>query len=130
VQGVPAHRQLFSFGVLVLLRLFLPIAGVRDYACGYRAIRAGLVQRAVRTFGARLFELRQWGFICTAELLWRLHRLGARCVEIPFELRYDLKESVSRMRAGRTIAGYGLLVWRSWGGPLPRTGSRSGHSPA
>lgn len=122
VRGVPPHRKLFSYGVLVLLRFFLPIAGVRDYACGYRAIRAPFVRRAVATFGDGLFELRDWGFICTAELLWRLHLLGARCAEVPFELRYDLKESVSRMRAGRTIAGYGLLVWHSRVGRRARVG--------
>lgn len=115
VVGVPPHRRLFSFGVLVLLRLFLPIRGVRDYACGYRAIRADLVKRAVRSYGDRLFELHQWGFICTAELLLKLSALGARCTEIPFVLRYDFKESVSRMRVGRTVAGYALLVWKGRG---------------
>jgi dolichol-phosphate mannosyltransferase len=113
VVGVPAHRRLFSYGVFMLLRVLMPIPGVRDYACGYRAIRARLVRQAVRQFGDQLFELRQWGFICTAELLWKLRTLGARCSEIPFELRYDLKESPSRMRAMRTIAGYGLLAWKS-----------------
>jgi dolichol-phosphate mannosyltransferase len=122
VIGVPLHRQIFSYGVLVLLRLFLPIRGVRDYACGYRAVRAPLVRQAVREFGNDLFHLRSWGFICTAELLWKLHVLGARCAEVPFVLRYDLKESVSRMRAGRTIAGYGLLVWNAWRQPNRRAG--------
>ncbi len=113
VHGVPWHRQVYSWGVLVLLRTLLPIAGVRDYACGYRAVRAQTIRAAVERYGDRLFELRQWGFICTAELLCKLHSVGARCAEIPFALRYDLKESVSRMRAGRTIAGYGLLIWNS-----------------
>ncbi len=113
VMGVPAHRRLFSYGVLVLLRLCMPIAGVRDFACGYRAIRGSILRDTVRAFGERLFELRDWGFICTAELLWKLHTRGARCTEVPFVLRYDMKESVSRMRAARTIAGYGLLVWKS-----------------
>ncbi len=111
VHGVPWHRQVYSWGVLVLLRLLLPIPGVRDYACGYRAIRVKTIRAAVERYGERLFELRQWGFICTAELLWKLHTVGARCAEIPFALRYDLKQSVSRMRVGRTIAGYGLLIW-------------------
>lgn len=113
VVGVPPHRQLFSYGVLVLLRLLYPIPGVRDYACGYRAVRAASIRRAVANFGERLFDLREWGFICTAELLCKLHMVGARCAEVPFVLRYDLKESVSRMRAMRTISGYGLLVWKS-----------------
>jgi dolichol-phosphate mannosyltransferase len=113
VVGVPVHRKLFSYGVYALLRLFLPIAGVRDYACGYRAIRGRLVKDALARYGERLIELRQWGFICTAELLVKLATLGARCVEVPFVLRYDLKESVSRMHARRTIAGYALLIWKS-----------------
>ena len=113
VVGVPAHRRLFSYAVFVLLRVLMPIPGVRDYACGYRAVRARLVRQAVQHFGEQLLELRQWGFICTAELLWKLSTLGARCTEVPFELRYDLKESPSRMRALRTIAGYGLLAWKS-----------------
>lgn len=117
VVGVPLHRRLFSFGVLLLLRLFMPIPGVRDYACGYRAVRVGVLARAFERFGERLFELRRWGFICTAELLWKLRVVGARCGEVPFALRYDLKESTSRMRAVRTIGGYGLLVWKSWVAP-------------
>jgi dolichol-phosphate mannosyltransferase len=113
VLGVPLHRRMFSYGVLVLLRLCMPIAGVRDFACGYRAVRGRVLRETLRTFGERLFELRDWGFICTAELLWKFHACGARCTEVPFVLRYDMKESVSRMRAFRTIAGYGLLVWKS-----------------
>jgi dolichol-phosphate mannosyltransferase len=117
VVGVPPHRRLFSIGVLLLLRVLMPIPGVRDYACGYRAIRARALAAAFDRFGERLLELRQWGFICTAELLWKLRAVGARCGEIPFALRYDLKESTSRMHAARTIGGYGLLVWKSWVAP-------------
>jgi dolichol-phosphate mannosyltransferase len=127
VVGVPLHRRLFSFGVFWLLRVCMPIPGVRDYAVGYRAIRARVLKAAFARFGERLFELRQWGFICTAELLWKLRVVGARCGEVPFDLRYDLKESVSRMRTGRTISGYGLLVWKRWVTPDWRPG-RAGSS--
>jgi dolichol-phosphate mannosyltransferase len=112
VRGVPQHRELFSSGAYWLLQTSLRIPGVRDYACGYRAIRASIIQAALRRFGGRLIELREWGFICTAEVLWKLSRCGARCDEIPFVLRYDLKASPSKMRAARTIAGYGLLAWQ------------------
>lgn len=111
--GVPPHRRLYSAGVRVLLRLFLPIPNVRDFACGYRAIRVSVLRRAIQEFGDAFIELRRWGFICTAEVLWKLHLVGARCTEVPFVLRYDLKESPSRMRALRTIAGYALLVLQS-----------------
>lgn len=116
VVGVPAHRLLYSAGVRVLLRALLPIKNVRDYACGFRAVRRPIVQAAIQQFGDDLIELKEWGFICTAEVLVKLHLVGARCSEVPFTLRYDMKESASRMHAARTIAGYGLLVWhaRRW----------------
>jgi len=64
VVGVPPHRQLFSYGVLVLLRLLYPIPGsrlrLRLPPCG--ALRFGA---PVANFGERLFDLREWGFICT-----------------------------------------------------------------
>jgi len=119
VIGVPLHRRLFSFGVYALLRLLMPIPGVRDYACGYRALRARVVRRAVERYGDRLCDMRRWGFICTAEVLWKLSTVGARCTEIPFVLRYDLKQSASRMNAWRTIGGYGVLAWRSRFGRAP-----------
>ncbi|GIW39935.1 MAG: dolichol-phosphate mannosyltransferase [Candidatus Binatia bacterium] len=120
VVGVPAHRELFSRGANALLRLFLRIPGVRDYACGYRAVRVEVLRRAVFRFENELLSLRGWGFICTAELLWKLHLVGARCCEIPFVLRYDWKAGTSKMRPVRTICGYGLLALRSLGGRAER----------
>ncbi len=120
VRGVPRYRELFSTGAYMVLQSALHIPGVRDYACGYRAMRAAIIQAALRRFGGRLIELREWGFICTAEVLWKLSRCGARCAEIPFVLRYDLKASPSKMRALRTIAGYGLLAWKGVGARLTR----------
>lgn len=130
VQGVPRHRRLLSYGVLLVLRFLMPIPGVRDYACGYRVIRTHLLRKAMRECGEDLLQLRDWGFICTAELLWRLHAFGARCAEVPFRLRYDLKESTSRMRIGRTIAGYGLLIFRSRTGRMAPAGQRDRNSRA
>jgi len=112
VAGVPPRRQLFSFGANWLLRAFLRIPGVRDYACGFRCFRADLLQRAVHKLENRLLELRDWGFICTAELLWKFSLFGARCVEVPFTLRYDRKQGPSKMQPLRTILGYGLLIWK------------------
>lgn len=114
VKGVPAHRLVYSAGVRALLRMLLPIPNVTDYACGYRAVRIDIIRSALARFGESLIELREWGFICTAELLWKFHLAGARCSEVPFVLRYDMKESVSRMRTMRTVTGYGLLVWSGW----------------
>ncbi len=122
VIGVPAHRLLYSAGVRALLKMLLPIPNVHDYACGYRAVTTPIVRKALELFGEELIELRDWGFICTAEVLWKLHLAGARCSEVPFTLRYDMKESVSRMPTSRTVTGYALLIrngWRSRSKALP-----------
>ena len=43
------------------------------------------------------------GFACMLDILLRLHTLGARIEEVPLVLRYDLKESPSKLRVLRTI---------------------------
>lgn len=111
--GVPRHRQLLGRGGSLVLQVATGIPGVREFSCCYRAIRVGALRRALDHFGRDLIALRRWGFVCTAELLWKLHLSGARCSEVPFVLRYDRKQSESRMRSLRTLAGYGVLVWQN-----------------
>ncbi|MCX6355065.1 MAG: glycosyltransferase [Candidatus Aureabacteria bacterium] len=113
VQGVQWSRKLFSLGANLLCRTFLRIKNVRDYACGFRAFRASLVKECVRRYGDDFLEIRGFGFICAVEAIVKASALGARFAEVPFELRYDLKEGKSKMRAGRTIMGYFLLIWKS-----------------
>jgi dolichol-phosphate mannosyltransferase len=106
--GVPPHRAVLSAGVGLMLRLRFGLPGVRDYSCGYRAYRAGLLQRALAAYGGRLIESR--GFVVMTELLVKLAHFGPRIVEVPLDLRYDRKAGESKMPAGRTIAGYLRLM--------------------
>ncbi len=108
--GVPPHRMLLSAGVGWLLRLRFGLPGVRDYSCGYRAYRAGLLQQAVVAYGPRLIE--SAGFVVMTELLVKLARFRPRIVEVPLDLRYDRKAGRSKMPAARTILGYLRLVAR------------------
>ncbi len=48
------------------------------------------------------------------ELLLRLRWVGARAAEIPYTLRYDLKEGVSKMRIMRTIRRYFTVIGKYW----------------
>jgi len=108
--GLSAPRRLFSRGASLLLRLFFPIPGVRDYTCGYRAYRGGFLQRALDHYGPRLIE--EQGFTCMAEILIKMGRLGARVREVPLVLRYDRKEGPSKMKVARTIGRYLALIAR------------------
>jgi dolichol-phosphate mannosyltransferase len=102
VHGVPLRRRLYSRVMSMLFQLAFPVRGVRDYSCGFRAYRAGLLQLAYNTYGDEFIT--EQGFACMVEILFQLNRLGvARFAEVPFVLRYDLKPTETKMRVGKTI---------------------------
>jgi dolichol-phosphate mannosyltransferase len=109
--GVPWPRRLLSRAGSLLFRVFLPIDGVRDFTCGYRAYRAEVIQRALAEHGARLVD--QDGFQCMVDLLLKLRGRGLVFGEVPVVLRYDLKQGASKMKVARTAAStLALLVRR------------------
>ncbi len=102
VHGVPLMRRLYSFVMSVLFQAAFPVRGVRDYSCGYRAYRAGLLQRAYDTYGDRFIT--EQGFACMVEILFQLsHLTPVTFSEVPFVLRYDLKPTETKMRVLRNI---------------------------
>lgn len=109
VHGVPRHRQVLSFGANLWGLLFFRLPGVRDYACGYRAVRARVLRELVDRYGDRILELSSYGFICSVEMLVKLGDVTRRFAEVPMVLRYDRKEGVSKMNAYRTTLGYFAL---------------------
>lgn len=110
--GLSWLRHVFSRGASLLLRLFFPIPGVRDYTCGYRAYRGAILKRAFATYQDRFIE--ESGFTCMAEILIKLRRLAVRAGETPLVLRYDLKSGATKMKVTRTIGRYGVLIARNW----------------
>lgn len=98
--GVPLFRRLTSLGASFLFRVFLPVPGVRDYTCGFRAYRADLLRRAGEKWGALVTED---GFAAMVEWLVKVSALSPRVLEIPLVLRYDRKPTPSKMPVARTI---------------------------
>ena len=92
------------------MRLLFPVPNVRDFSCGFRAYRAQVIQDAVSVFGNNFIQLRGLGFTSTLEMVVKLHLLGCRCAEVPFVLRYDLKESASKMVGSITTLGYLMMA--------------------
>lgn len=107
VVGVPWFRRILSRGAEAVFRVLLPVSGVRDYTCGFRAYRGSLLKdiEPDRLIG-------EDGFASQAEILIRLARRGARVREVPLILRYDRKTGVSKMRIGRTVRRTLSLAWR------------------
>jgi dolichol-phosphate mannosyltransferase len=101
VVGLSGFRRLMSFGARLIYQAVFPIRGVRDYTCGFRAYRAGILSKAFDRYGDKLVTER--GFASMAEILLKLARIGARMSETPMVLRYDLKGGASKMNVPRTV---------------------------
>lgn len=117
--GVDAYRGFISRCANMFMSLVFGIPNVRDYSCGFRAYRGSVIQDAVRIFGNNFVQLRGLGFTSTLEMIVKLHLLGCRCAEVPFVLRYDQKQSPSKMVGSITTIGYvimGVLYHWPFGG--------------
>jgi dolichol-phosphate mannosyltransferase len=117
--GVSAYRAFVSRGANLFMRFFFPIRGLREYSCGFRGYRAETVKEAIAFFGNNFIQLKGLGFTCTLEKLVKFKIIGARFGEVPFVLRYDQKQSSSKMVSSVTTLGYlimTLLYHWPWGG--------------
>lgn len=110
--GLSRFRRILSGGASFLLKLFFHIPGVRDYTCGYRMYRVSRLQQAREVYGDDFITERN--FVCMAEILIKLSKIGAKVDEVGLVLRYDLKGGASKMPFVRTILKYLLIIWR-WG---------------
>lgn len=114
VVGVPLYRNLLSQASLVLFKLALPIRGVRDYTCGYRAYRVEPLADAMFDYGDRFVS--EQGFSCMVDVLLKLRGRGLVMGEAPMILRYDQKPGASKMRVLRTVwQTLSLIVRRRMG---------------
>jgi len=109
--GVPFIRRIYSRGARFLFTLFLRLPDVRDYTCGYRAYRAGLIRKALEEYGDRIISRN--GFACTDDLLVHLAIFTDRISEIPFVLRYDNKIGKSKLPLLVTIVETLRLLFHS-----------------
>ena len=109
-RGVSAYRAFISRCANLFMKVVFPIDGLWDFSCGFRAYRARVIIDAVRVFGDEFVQLRGLGFTSTLEMVVKLKLLGCRFAEVPFVLRYDLKESGSKMVGSITTLGYLLMA--------------------
>jgi dolichol-phosphate mannosyltransferase len=114
IWGLPRYRRFLSYGAVLLFRAILPMQGVRDYTCGYRAYRAGLLKKAFQEYGEEFIS--EPGFSCMVDILIKLRRFKPFVKEVPLVLRYDRKKSISKMNVRKTIwQTLSLLIKRRLG---------------
>lgn len=115
VVGVPSSRVLTAFGARMMFKLIMPITGVRDYTCGYRAYRASVLREAMNFYGDEFVS--EQGFSCMADVLLKMRRFKFVFGEVPMLLRYDQKAGSSKMAVMKTIMqSLRLLMKRRLGG--------------
>lgn len=100
IKGVSGFRLLTSQGAKLVFSLILHVPGVQDYTCGYRLYKREILQKAKKRFGDNL--IKESGFTCMVELLYKLYCCGGSFAEVPFYLRYDLKAGSSKMKVVKT----------------------------
>jgi dolichol-phosphate mannosyltransferase len=110
VIGVPFSRKLLSLCASMLFRIVLPIKGVKDYTCGYRASRAEVIKNALDQYGKKFFD--RDGFECMVDILLKLRKMPIIFCEVPFILRYDHKDGHTKMNIGRTITNSVFLLFK------------------
>lgn len=101
IKGLTLFRKIMSLGAGFIFRMLVGLPGVRDYTCGFRAYRAGLIQQALAHYGNKFIE--QKGFGCMIEVLLKLKPFDPILHEVPMILRYDQKQGASKMKVWRTI---------------------------
>jgi len=115
VLGVPQIRVLMTYGAKLLFQMIMPITGVRDYTCGYRAYRKTVLEDSMEFYGDSFVS--EKGFSCMADVLLKMRRFNYAFGEVPFLLRYDQKQGDSKMAVRRTVwLTLKLLLKRRLGG--------------
>ena len=112
VYGVPLSRRFLGWAASLLIRLFFPIRGVKDFTCGYRAYRVTALRQAVSRYQDEFVN--QDGFQCMLDILLKLRSLPLIFGEVPLILRYDLKVGESKMKVWQTIKSSLKLLVRRW----------------
>ena len=118
-EGLDEYRTIMSKLANLFMKLFFPIPGLKEYSSGFRAYRASAIKHAIKTFGNDFIQLKGLGFTVTLEKVVKLKIIGAKFGESPFILRYQQKQSDSKMVSSITTFGYmtlALLYHWPWGG--------------
>lgn len=115
IYGLSLRRQIISYVASLVFRTIMPIRGVKDYTCGFRAYRADVIKDLFRKNPKIITET---GFSVMIDILLKLNKFspGLAIGEVPLLLRYDLKKGASKMNVKKTtIQTLNLLARRRLG---------------
>ena len=102
IKGLNYLRIFLSYGAALIYKIFFPIKGIKDYTSGFRAFRLGVIKSAWKKNKVFFSEI---GFSASADIILKLYsyRKMINFLEVPINLRYDLKKGESKMKIIKTI---------------------------
>jgi dolichol-phosphate mannosyltransferase len=111
MKGLNYLRILLSYIAAFLYKVFFPIKNVKDYTSGFRAFRLGIIKNAWRK---NKFFFSEKGFSASADIILKLYtyRNKINFLEVPINLRYDLKKGPSKMKIIKTIYLNLVLIFK------------------
>lgn len=109
--GLSPARKFYSRGAFLFCKLLFNIKNVRDYSCGFRAYKIGVIKKLKNRYKNNIVEAS--GFECMLEILIKCR--NARIGEYPLRLNYALKKGDSKMKPIKTIKGYFRLAAKTGG---------------
>ena len=95
IQGLSIVRRFLSVAARYYFSALFPRSGVRDFTCGFRLYTRNAVAYIEERVGARFTFS---GFSCMTEILILGLIKGMKVSSIPLHLRYDRKNSESKMK--------------------------------
>lgn len=101
VRGLSLLRKSMSDFAKIYYTLILRVPNVKDYTCGYRVYKYGIIEKLVNSFDKK--PIKEKSFACMMEFLYKLYLSGAAFDEVGFELRYDKKLGESKMNVKSTM---------------------------
>src|SRR4051812_3789578 len=102
IEGWPVSRRVMSLGMNWLSRLILQLP-VRDSSGAFRAYQLAALKKI------DLDRIRSSGYSYLEEILWHLHRSGAKMIEVPITFR-ERRAGRSKISAREAVAKVSTLL--------------------
>jgi len=108
--GVPFFRRVITRLSSLTFRIFFPACKVLDFTCGYRAYSGRCILNYINHYKDEIITDKS--FSAMAEICLKIHALGGKISEVPFELHYERKKGKSKMPFVRTILNILKLLFK------------------
>ena len=108
--GLSLFRVILSNAASYIYRCSFSL-GIKEFTCNFRAYKFLLIKKSFSNDPKFISES---GFICIPDILLKIlkHNKNIKIAEIPFELRYNLKEGESKIPIFSTIIKTLFLILR------------------